>query len=284
MSQAYDHNTARNGDANRLLPFHAVSYIGVVALLARWVAMPGNKGGFRDPAHKRAAEELLDAFVALVSEGEGVVFDLRVDESEVWSWPRPLQGRRPCLLRLRAGMLDISEMQRVQRSVADAETCRAKFWVAELLEDGQTQVLFKTVLSSLMRFSSSSGHPLLTKLLVGLGMTLDQVVLRLADGDDCARADYISDDEEDLTRFQRLMAANGHLTHWSLCTDKVRVGDLDFCASYCLLPDGHCVELFPQVARRCGRSSSLTLSIFHPHVTTFGCVVDVCGGLSFFCM
>lgn len=260
-SQPYDNNDSGRGDLERFLPFMAVSSLGLVSLLARRWVVPGRKGGSRESAHKKAAHEFLSALLLFVSEGSGFVFGIRIDDEASWDWPRPLLGARPCQVTLGSGILGFGEFVAAQGAIDSAEGVRAKWWLFDLLDEGHLELAAVDVLAHLLKQSYGGAHPLLVQLLVGVGLLLDERACEVAGGAEDCRLQFAVDDETELSVYQEGTLLDKHLTstkklmlahtatrHLSSCTDKARVGGLELCSTFCVLPDGHCVEMFPQAA------------------------------------
>lgn len=260
-SQPYDNNDIAKDDSERFLPFMAVSSLGLLTLLVRWWVIAGNRGGFRERDHKHAAQELVTALILFASSAQGAVLDIRLDDEASWDWPRPLLGQRPCQITLESGMLGLGEFLAAQNNIDPLAGVRAKWWLQDCLDEGQVEISATEVLAHLMKQSLGVAHPLFIQLLMGIGLLLDQRSCEVSDGANDARLQFSADDDVDLSAYQEGKLMDRHMTatrklmqlhsstrHFSFCTDKARVGGLELSSTFCVFPDGHCVEMFPQAA------------------------------------
>lgn len=83
------------GDDNeiRIFPWHSVTSIGLVALLARWSsAATRAAGALASPQARQAASLMLESVCDLVVRGTVLQFFVYMDDDFEWRWPRPALG------------------------------------------------------------------------------------------------------------------------------------------------------------------------------------------------
>lgn len=233
--------------------------------------MPKNRGGFAKDEHHKAGHELLTAVIVMPGAGRSLVLDVRVSDQAELRPPRPIYGANPCNVIVRDGVADLTDLRRAQLQISgDRET--AKLWLCrEPYLDAQSAAL-DDLLCYFLENRATEGKDLLKQLVASIGSEVDEAVNFVNQGGQRPRFAMGAAKSGQLTRYQEdqlvtkqytacqgLMATHTQDSHFSLATDKARVGGMDLMATYFVLGDGHVVESFPQAeSPRKGPELSMT--------------------------
>lgn len=231
----------------------------------------------RQQSHLDACHELLSAIVVLVSNGKVIMFDVRVGSEARWEWPAPLVGKNACAVWVEDGVADISEFLAVQRSLGDLDN--ASRWLVGARWAGSDKVPLVDMLMDLL-LAGPISQPFFMMLLVGLGLHFHEFVQQAPfEGDSgSGRFSVLVGQDDDMSIYQegRFLATHytaarqalvdlGAYSHFSVATDKARVGGLGLSSSFFAFANGLSIEAFHQVVdESCVQVRSICVDVMAP--------------------
>lgn len=247
-------------DANSstgVLPYQAVSVVGLVALLLRWSAMSERMGGMREAEGRKSCGDMLGALLGAVHAAGRWSCPIVLDDLWANPWPRPdTAGPRVELVVSRHGLVDLGGFE-AAAAPGPARLTVASRWLRALLHSCVGDLSLVTVMS--VSLSTLALRSLSKQLLWHVGRSLQQLVMLALKGQqvpvvsarEVSMSDALGHPHKLDAALVRYVASCRSSTQgikcFSVATDKSSVCGLQIQNSAIVLPNGTAIVAPPQV-------------------------------------
>lgn len=241
-----------------VLPYQAVSVVGLLALLVRWSALTERLGGMREETGRLACTEMLSSWLEACCSSGSWTCSLVWEQGWQNKWPRPESGGPRGDLHVRAGgIVDVAALGEPSGAAGSTHPVAAR-WQRALLARCEGDFSLQRVLG--VAAATRELHGLFRQLIWHVGRQVHDTVMRALKGQaapgfaakEVSMKDVLADASRLDTQLVRYVAscrsasAGSHVV--SVATDKSSVCGLQLQNSVVVLPCGKALIAPPQVA------------------------------------